>query len=270
MNKHSVKYRPVAATLLGLLIFLAGASQAAEYNFVVQPILPPNESKAAYAPLIAYLNAKTGHTFKQVTAANFVGYWETMKRNQDYDLILDAAHFTDYRAKRMGYNVLAKVTDVVSYSLVTAEGANVIDPEELIGKTVATIGSPGLGAVRLEQMFPNPLRQPVMVETNNSRDAIDRVMQGKATGAIVPTPMVGAFPDLITVATTEQVPHMAFSASQRIPKEVQDTIRDALIKAIETTEGQTMLRELNLPAFENTSSAAYDGYTALLEGVWGY
>lgn len=271
MNQYPTQHRVILVGLMALLLsFGAVPANAAQYSFVVQPIASPQATKDAFAPLVAYLNEKTGHSFKHVTAVNFVSYWETMKKNQDYDLILDAAHFTDYRVKRMGFSVLAKVTDVVSYSLVTGDNANVIDPEELIGKTVATIGSPGLGAVRLEQMFPNPLRQPVMIETNNATDAVEKVLSGKSTGAIVPTPVVGRFPDLITVATTEQVPHMAFSASKRIPAKVQEAIRDALVTAIETADGQKMLQDINFPGFENTSANVYDGYTSLLEGVWGF
>ena len=73
---------------------------------------------------------------KLVTAVNFLAYWETMKKNNTYDLIVDAAHFTDYRAERMGYSVLAKIPDVVSYTIVTSQDADVLEARDLIGKTI--------------------------------------------------------------------------------------------------------------------------------------
>jgi ABC-type phosphate/phosphonate transport system substrate-binding protein len=261
--------------LRGLLVALAFGlfaplSQAGEYKFIVQPILPPEQTKKAFLPLTDYLSRQTGHKIRLITSINFLSYWETMKKNTQYDLILDAAHLTDYRIKRMGYNVLAKRADAVSYTLVTGEGADILDPEELIGKSIASIGSPSLGMLRVEEMFPNPLRQPVIIEVNNSTDMIKKVLDGKAVGAMVPTPLVGAYPELITITTTEQVPHTAISASSRVPQDVQKAIRKALLDASKTEEGQKMLDAINFPSFETASNEQYKGYEALLEGVWGY
>jgi ABC-type phosphate/phosphonate transport system substrate-binding protein len=271
----SMPYKTRKSWLGGLFLacglgLFSPVSQAGEYNFVVQPILPPEQTKKAFTPLTEYLSKQTGHKIKLITSINFLSYWETMKKNTQYDLILDAAHLTDYRVKRMGYSVLAKRADAVSYTLVTGENADVLDPEELIGKSVASIGSPSLGMLRMEEMFPNPLRQPVIVEVDNSVDSIKKVLDGKAVGAMVPTPLVGAYPQLITITTTEQVPHTAISASASVPKDVQNAIRKALIDASKTEEGQKMLEAINFPSFEKTGAETYDGFAALLEGTWGY
>jgi len=264
ISKQWLRVAVCAATLFST------AAVAGTYTFVVQPILPPGQTKKAFSPLTEYLSQKTGHTIKLVTSLNFLSYWQTMKKEGKYDFILDAAHLTDYRIKRMGYKVLAKRADVVSYTLVANQDADVIDPEELIGKSLATIGSPSLGMLRLEEMFPNPLRQPVIVEVDNSLDSIKKVVDGKASSAIVPTPMVGAFPDLISIVTTEQVPHTAISASPKVPQDVRNAIRKALIDADKTEAGQKMLQAINFPSFEATDASAYEGYAILLEGVWGY
>lgn len=271
----SISYCAKKAGLGGIFLtlglsLLSPVSQAGEYNFVVQPILPPEQTKEAFQPLTDYLSKQTGHTIKLSTAINFLSYWETMKKNTQYDLILDAAHLTDYRVKRMGYTVLAKRADAVSYTLVTSEKTVVLDAEELIGKSIASIASPSLGMLRVEEMFPNPLRQPVIVEVDNSEDMIKKVLSGKAAAAMVPTPLVGLYPELISVTTTAQVPHTAISASSTVPKDVQDAIRKALLDASKTEEGQKMLAAINFPSFEKASNKQYAGYESLLEGVWGY
>lgn len=260
--------------LIGILsiamLFAYGHSRAADFNLVVQPIQPPDKTRAAFTPLAEYLSAKTGHNIKLVTAINFLTYWETMKKNNKYDIIIDAAHFTDYRREKMGFIVIAKILDVVSYSLVTGEDTAIFDADELIGKRVATISSPSLGAVRLEEMFPNPLRQPVIIEVDNAGDSIKKVVAHKAMAAIVPTPMVRGRTDLNTVSTTEQVPHMAISVSPRVDADTRKKIRDAMINASKTPEGQKLLEALQFPGFEKADNKTYDGYAALLEGVWGY
>ncbi len=265
--RAAISFR-IPLVLLALAGLLPGRVSADTYTFVVQPILPPEQTRKAFQPLVDYLARRTGHEIRLVTAVNFLAYWAKMKRG-GYDLILDAAHFTDWRVKNMDYVVLAKIPDTVSYSLVTAEDTLVLEPSELIGKPVATIGSPSLGAVRLAQMFPNPLRQPVTVEVDNSRDAIEAVLKGRAVGAIVPSPLVGAFP-LNVVTTTEPVPHIAFSASPEVPEAVRKALRRALVEADRTPDGQAMLKAINFPRFEPADRKVYDGYAKLLEGIWGY
>jgi len=265
-----IKINTLVVSLLVFSTLAAGVARADEYKLVIQPILPPDETRVAFTPLAQYLSNATGHTIKLVTSVNFLAYWETMKKNNEFDLIVDAAHFTDYRAQRMKYNVLAKIPDVVSYTLVASPDADILEPKELIGKPVATIGSPSLGAVRLEEIFPNPIRQPIIIEVNNTRDSIEKVLQGKAIGAIVPTPLLGQYPDLIPVMTTEQVPHIALSASPRVPKDIQSKIRKALIDASKNDTGRKMLEDINFPSFQSTSNKTYKDYAGLLEGVWGY
>ena len=103
--------------LAGLLLLAAYQAHAQTYSLVVQPILTPAQTSKAFAPLAAYLSQQTGITIRLQTALNFVTYWETMKKGE-YDLVLDAAHFTDYRIKRQGYRVLARIPDTVSLTLV--------------------------------------------------------------------------------------------------------------------------------------------------------
>ena len=258
----------LAAALL-MTVACAGTAAAAELRLGIQPVLPPAELQAAYQPLADYLGAATGTKVVIEPAGNFLAYWEGMRRGR-YDLVLDAAHFTDFRVKRLGYHVLAKLPDTVSYALVTGEDMLLFDAQEMIGKTLATVPSPSLGGVRLSQLFPNPLRQPILVATSNFQDALTKVQQGKAVGALVPTRLVTGRLDLNTVLTTRPVPHMAISAAAGVDAASQDAIRKALLAARESPAGRRMLTAVRLEGFEPATAATYDGYEKLLEGVWGY
>lgn len=253
-----------------LLLCFSLAAQAETLNLVIQPILPAKKTLDFYQPLADYLSQKSGAQIKIVAAANFIAYWETMKRGDEYHIILDAAHFTDYRIKKMGYSVLAKVPDAVSYSLVTAEDELILEPDELIGKRIAIMSSPSLGAIRLDRMYPNTLRQPVIVESSNSREAIDNVLNGKAMGAVVPTPIASQYSNLNTVTTTDQVPHMAFSVSKKVNPNVAALLKKALVSAADDTAGKKMLEAINFPGFVDANNDTYTGHAQLLEGVWGY
>jgi len=243
---------------------------AAEYNLVVQPTLSRAAVIEQYKPLADYLSAQTGHTIKIKAYRNFLTYWEKMKKSRGFDLVLDAAHFTDFRVQQQGYKVLAKIPDTVSFAVVTTENKFVFDTEELVLKKVASMSSPGLGGIRLGGMFPNPIRLPFVIPATDSIDAVEKLLAGNVDAAIIPTPLVGNFEGLNTITTTESVPHMALSSSPEIPDAVAEKISSALVNANMTESGQKMLSKLNLVEFVSATNDTYAGYAELLDGVFGY
>ncbi len=257
--------------LIAILLWLScqTLAHAETYTLIVQPILPSSQTAKAYQPLADYLSKSTGHTFQLVTSPNFLAYWQEMKKGQ-FHFVLDGAHLTDYRIKKLGYQPLAKVLDVVSFSLVTGPDILVFEPEELVGKPVASLASPSRGALVIEQLFTQPLRQPILVEVTNAQDAIRRVIDGKVNGAVIPSPLVGGFPQLNVVTTTDQWPHIALSASRSVPDDVSKKVAEALLNASNTSEGGKMLNEINLPGFEKATADLYEGYSDILKTVWGY
>ncbi len=184
--------------------------------------------------------------------------------------MLDAAHFADYRVKNLKFTVLAKINDTVSYSLVTNENVNYFDADELIGQRIATLASPSIGGVRLLNMFPNISRQPVVIGTNNFQETLQKLKSNKVSAALIPTPLISGDSSVNTIMVTDPIPHMAISASDRVNKETQDKIRNALIKASSSKEGQALFTKLNLTGFEKANNGLYDGYKLLLKDVWGY
>ena len=252
------------------LTLVFSSSQAASYNLIVQPILDPQRTITFYQPLVEYLSQATGDDIKIIAAVNFPAYWETMKKGEAYDIVMDAAHFTDFRAARLGYKVLAKVPDTVSYSLVTNEEELILDPEELIGRNVATMSSPGLGGIRLNELFPNPLRQPIIIETPNSLKAVEKVKNGEVAAAIIPTPLLNTLEGLNTIVTTDPVPHVGFSVGPRVSKKARDAIKKALVSADKTEKGKAMLDAIKFPRFVEADEKIYAGSADLLDGVWGY
>jgi ABC-type phosphate/phosphonate transport system substrate-binding protein len=253
-----------------LFALLSPALLADTYNLYVQPLSSSEETIRTFTPLADYLSSKTGHNIQIKTASNFFAYWQNMRNQQGFDLVLDAAHFTDYRVKQFGYQVLAKVADTVSFSLVTRQDLLLLSADELMGASVATAASPSLGGVRLAQLFPNPVRQPQVVQADNFRAALEQLHNKKIDAAMVPTPIVSGDDSVNTLLTTEPVPHMALSASPKMAATVREAIKQALLSAKDDPEGVKMLGAINTQYFETASNATYQGYEKLLSDVWGY
>lgn len=260
----------ITTFVFACLLFTSN-SYAANYSLAIQPILPQKTLIENYQPLADYLSKVTGHNITISTHRNFLFYWTKMrKKEKGFDLVLDAAHFTDYRIKSQSYTPLAKLPDTVSHSIVTHEDKFILETEELIGLRVASMPSPSLGALRLEEIFSNPMRLPNFIWETNTTAAITKLIAGDIDAAIIPSRLTSLHEQLNIVMTTEPIPHMCLSASPDVSPEVAETIRDALINAGETTEGKTMLAALKLEQFEAADKSTYDGYAALLKDVFGF
>lgn len=258
------------ALILVLAISLHTNVLAQDYTLSIQPVLSKDKVMTTYQPLADYLTDQTGHKITIKAYRNYLTYWQKMKSGNNFDIVLDAAHFTGYRIQHYDYTALAKAPGTVSYSLVTHAAVLVSKPEELILKKVATTPSPGLGGVRLYEIYNNPSRLPIEVTVNTSQEAIEAIANGTVDAAIIPTSLVNKYEFLNTVMTTEPVPNMAISSSPTVPMEVMQNIQKALTHANKTAEGRLMLGKIALPEFISTNNKEYIGYSKLLINAPGY
>ena len=248
-----------------VLLFLSHSALAGEWFLSIQPVLSKERIQKAYQPLAEYLTRQTGETIRIRAHRNFLAYWASLQKMDGFDFVLDAAHLTDFRLQKMGYHLLARLPDTVSFSLVTRDDNLIFEVEELLLKKVATLAPPSIGALRLLQLFPDPMRQPRIVYARDSEDAAMRVINGQAFAAMIPTALVSRYDNLNTVLTTEPLPHMGFSASPEVPETVRTRVEQALLRASLTPAGQKMLEKLNLPGFVPARPEDYKGYSRLLD-----
>lgn len=260
--------------LMGLAPFSTVHARGDTLVLAVQPVLGEAQTREAFKPLADFISKVSGKTCVVYTRPNFMAYWETMRKGDEYDLILDAAHFTDYRVKKLGYTILAKIPDSVSYTLVVRDDNPIIDPMELVAKRVATLGIPSIGAARLNAMFPNPVRQPLIVEVNSAEAGLDMVLKGTVFAAILPTPIVSqqmrAGGGLSVVTTTEPIPHVALSAAPSVDAAIRERVRQALLEADKTLAGKAMLKAIGFDRFVPATPALYDNQARVLQEYWGF
>jgi len=260
--------------ILGLLMFVLAATplfaKEKELDLLIQPALSQKNTEQYYGSLAAYLGKATGMKVRIIVADNYLAHWNAVRKGAGYDLVLDEAHFTDYRIKNFNYEVLAKAPAALRFSFITRQDTSLPSKDELVYKTIATTPSPSLAGVQLSHMYPNPSRQPRIILVKNYAEAIAKVKSGKAFSALVPTAMIKDDRDLNNAVVIQPVPQIALSASPGLSVSIKDRIRQALLNANNTREGQRMLAKINLADFEPATSSTYAGYASLLKGVWGY
>ena len=245
-----------------------------ELVLAIQPVQNETKTRLAFQPLADYISTVTGKKCTIRTTPNFLAYWSEVTRTRENTIYVDAAHFTAYRARKLGYKILAKVPDAVSYSIIVSDNNIVFDPSELTAKRVATLGSPSIGAARLNGMFPNPVRQPIIVEVPDAQAGINMVLQNRVYAAIIPTPIVSRAMSegspINVVTTTEPIPHMAISASPDIDSGTVEKIRNALVTAAQRSDGKKMLQRAGFPKFDPVNPGVYRDQDNILKTYWGY
>ena len=241
---------------------------------LVQPAISADRAAQSFRPLADLIGAAAGRPCVIQTTDNFFTYWGMVRAPGNYDLVLDAAHFTDYRVQKLGFHVLAKAPEAEGYSLVVAKNRSVIDPIELAGKRIATLGAPSLGAVQLSAMFPNPARQPVLVEVSRAEEGLEQILAGRVDAAMLPAGLAGRYiaqgAGIVLVTSTEPIPDVALSAADRLDPQLRARIRNALLDADRSPQGKSLLQATGIPRFEPATSDTYANQANLLKQYWGF
>lgn len=250
---------------------VAISASAAEYNFAVEPVYTPERAREVYEPLIDYLNASTGQTFKLVVARNYAFYWNDIRNRKDLHFVFDEAHFTDFRIQRYGYAPIVKSSLPSSYSLLTQDDVAEGNVQAFVARSLVTMPAPNLGFALLLEYFPNPMQQPDLRSLATSwRDTVEIVFAGEADAAMVPTWLRDQYPNLIPVITTREFPGPAVSAAAEVPEDVKTAVKDALLKLHEDQSLYEVLNELGMQQFIEATAAEYKGSEQMLKNFYGY
>lgn len=236
---------------------------------LVNPVFLPDQAELVYEPLIAYLREATGLDLQLTTVRNFHRYWLNARRNDAAPLVLEDSHMAAYRMNNYGYSPLVTTQRPVTFSLLASNAS--MDPtlEEFVGQRVSTLPSPSLGFLILTDWYPNPLQQPVVLSNATSwLDAVEIVFSMEADAAIVPRAIAERYPNLITVATSEELPGLTLSAAPDVP----DTVREALIEAMtvlhDNPDHHAALFELDVDQFVTADAADYEDLDRWLDNIF--
>ena len=131
-----------------------------EYLMRVQAWNAAGDSRAAFQPLADYLARRVGESVRLAVAGQVLEHWQRVRDQGGGDVVIDEAHFADYRVRRFGYRVIAKVSGLRGFSVLARPSAMILEPEDLWAKRVASLPAPSLAAVKLIELFPDAIRTP--------------------------------------------------------------------------------------------------------------
>lgn len=270
MKKESVSGIAIVAAILGLV----SSSVSADLVFSA----PPRESRAAgerfYGGLAEYLSKAAGEKVEYRYPDNWGVYQAYMTRG-NYDLVLDGPHFVSWRLERLQHEPVAALSGKLKYVvLVRADDTHVKKITDLAGKRVCAHAPPNLATLTLFDRFPNPSRQPRLVEIKGFDNAYAGLITNKCEATVLPLEhyhkLEGVPARARIVYESADYPNLALTAGPR----VTPAVRERLTQALLSPEGKSALRAIaegsGSSEFLATTRASYQGFAGLLRNTWGF
>ncbi len=238
-------------------------------EILVNPVYLPDQAELVYQPLVDYLREETGLDLRLTTVRNFHRYWLEARRNDAAPLVLEDAHMAAFRRNNFGYVPLVTTSRPISFSLLASNASMEPTLGEFVGKRVSTLPSPSLGFLILTDWYENPLQQPVVLSNATSwLDAVEIVFSMEADAAIVPQSIAEKYPNLITIATSEEIPGLTLSAAASVPQSVRDAVTEAMVSLHENPDYHAALFELDVDQFVEADPADYRDLDAWLDNIF--
>ncbi len=281
--RDNIMRRPLlsAASLAALTLIGAAAPVLAADNPVTGYVFaaPPRESAQAaadiYGPVASYLSKITGKPVTFHHAGNWMTYQAEMRKGQ-YDIVFDGPHFNGWRAGNLQHNILVKAPGGHGFVVaVRKDNDKIQELRQLAGRAVCGMNPPNLGTLTVLNEFDNPLRQPVVQNTEGWNSIYQSMLAGRCVAAILPARNLAKYDPqgngARIVFKTAMIPNQAFSAGPRVTAEDQAKIA----RALTAPEARTALARLNdsyalngdfLPAVKHE----YTAIAGILKDTWGY
>ena len=255
-----------------LVLAFAGRANAADYTLTVEPTFPANQIREVYGPLITYLNRSTGFRFTLRVAPSFNQHWRDLRSRAKTDFVFEEGHFFDYRRQHSGFVGLTRTVENSAFVIAVADPEIANQGREgIVGRAVASLGSPNLGSLLVFNDFKNPLAQPELRGISSKwSDGPDLIFAGDVDGALLPTFLAAEHPALTEVWRSREVPGRVFSASPELPVEVRLRVTQALTNLHQDPDAFSVMHELRTERLVSINENEYAGLERLLVCSIGY
>lgn len=234
------------------------------------------KANAIYGPVAEYLSAVLGRKVVFHHAGNW-GVYQGLMQKGAYDLVFDGPHFASWRAQNSGHTALLKVPgEHIFVVVVKKDNDKINDIKQLAGRAICAHAPPNLGTLTVLNEFPNPARQPLIVNTDGWKNIYQAMLDNKCIASSVPLSKLEQFEkesgrQAKIIFRGATMPDNALTAGPRISPSDQEKIARALM----SPEGQKATEKLREKyaqgkPFVAASNKDFVGLSAYLKNEWGF
>ena len=264
----------LVSTLLAAMVPAAHPSALAAtpppYSFAVVPQFEQRKLYSTWRPIVDELQRRTGLQFNLVTTLTIQDFHSAFARGTFDFVYVNPYHVVEFHDAQ-GYVPLVADRVPLHGIIVVRKDGPIKTPAELDGKTVAFPSPNAMGASLLVRADLERIHHvqvtPLYVKTHSSvylHVAKGLVAAGGGVEKTLQEQDEALRTQLRVIYTTRACPSHPIAAHPRVPPEVREKVRDALLALGETPEGKALLRKV--PA-EQLISVSYDDYVTMRD--WG-
>ncbi len=239
---------------------------------------PPRETGAqgsvAYEPIADFLTKLTGQKVVYTHADNWLSYQSGMRKGA-YDIVFDGPQFIAWRMVHLQHVPLVKLPGQLGFVVIVKKGEQRIKTMgDLAGRTLCGFAPPNLATLTAQYEFPNPSRQPLIIETKSFKDAYNGVLAGKCNAAVIQAKLFASLDAEAQAArvifTSKPLPNQAFSVGPKITTEMRAKIVQGLKSPAGMQATQALLEQFKASEWMPATPEEYQGLDVLLRDVWGF
>lgn len=257
----------------------AASFRLADSNELVLGAAPredEDKANAIYGPVAEYLSTVLKRKVVFHHAGNW-GVYQGLMQKGAYDLVFDGPHFASWRALNSGHTALLKVPgEHVFVVLVKKDNDKINNISQLAGRAICAHAPPNLGTLTVLNEFPNPARQPLIVNTDGWKNIYQAMLDNKCVASSVPLSKLEQFEktggrQAKIIFRGATMPDNALTAGPRISPADQEKIMRALM----SPDGEKATEKLREKYAQGkslvaTSNKDFVGLSAYLKNEWGF
>jgi phosphonate transport system substrate-binding protein len=247
-----------------------GEPAATTYTLSIVPQFEQRKMYATWKPIVDELELRTGLRFNLITTLAIQDFHNAYARGEFDFVYVNPYHIVRFHDSQEYIPLVADTVPLRGIIVVRKDGP-IKTPADLEGKTAAFPSPNALGAsllVRSDLEQVHHIRaKPLYVKTHSSvylHVAKDLAAAGGGVEKTLQEQDASLRAQLRVIYTTRSCPSHPVAAHPRVPPEVQDKVRKALLAMQETAEGKEMLGKIPVKQF---IPVTYDNYAPMR--AWG-
>jgi phosphonate transport system substrate-binding protein len=259
------RLRPVAlsALLVAALVWPPARAAAAEFTLGIVPQYEQRKLFEIWRPIADELERRTGHRFKLETTLGVREFEKEFMRG-GFDFVYMNPYFVGKFARGLGYEPLVRDRALVRGVVVVRKGGPLRTPKDVSEKAVAfptpnALAGCMLMKAELKAQFGVNVH-PVYVTTVSNvllHVAKGMVDAGGVPDKTLPLADPAVRERLEILHTTRAIPGHPLAAHPRVPAEVREQVRAAMLALAATAEGKALLLRVPIKELAPATLAEY-------------
>ena len=227
-------YRSLLA-LASLCVLLNSTAMAASgpLVFSAAPRETPEEGRVLYEPLARFMSSVLGREVVYQHPDNWHLFQLRLSQGE-YDIVFEDAHLARYSADKLNHTLLAKVPASDKHVVfITDNNSPVTSLARLVGRPICANAPPDLGTTTVLAEFSNPVRQPLIINTEGWHRIYEAVKAGRCVAGILPGAWLSRYQDknIKVIHSTTSLPAPVFSAGPRLTKLEKTLLSGSLVSS---------------------------------------